>query len=69
MTVSEKKHQCKVALKIIDSLLDQSSAIKVVDVRIGLRYTAVLLEDDRIGLAYTFREEAQSGCSVFHAHV
>ena len=67
MTVSEKKYQCKVALKIIDSLLAQSSAIKVVDVRIGLGYTAVLLEDDRVGLAYTFREEAQSGCSVFHA--
>jgi uncharacterized protein (DUF4213/DUF364 family) len=37
----------------------------VVDVRIGLGYTAVLLDEDRMGLAYTFREDAARGCQVF----
>ena len=51
MTLSEKKHPCNVALKIVDSLLDQSSAIKVAEAGIGLGYTAVLLEDNRVGSA------------------
>ena len=37
----------------------------VSDVRMGLGYTAVLLEDGNAGVAYTFRQEAASGCSVF----
>jgi len=36
----------------------------VQDVRIGLGYTAVLLENHACGLAYTLREEAKEGCSV-----
>lgn len=39
---------------------------RVADVRIGLGYTAVALEDGRAGLAYTFRDLAKGGCSVFH---
>ncbi len=35
------------------------------DVRIGLGYTAVMLDNTETGLAYTFREEANHGCSVF----
>lgn len=35
------------------------------DVRIGLGYTAVMLEDGNVGVAYTFRENAAMGCSVF----
>ncbi|MCK4305471.1 MAG: DUF364 domain-containing protein, partial [Candidatus Eisenbacteria sp.] len=35
-------------------------------VRIGLGYTAVLLEDNRAGVAFTFRQEVGGGCSVFH---
>jgi uncharacterized protein len=38
---------------------------RVADVRIGLGYTAVLLEDGNVGVAYTFRENAGTGCSVF----
>jgi uncharacterized protein (DUF4213/DUF364 family) len=38
---------------------------RLVDVRIGLGYTAVLLEDGRAGVAYTFHEEAAPGCAVF----
>ena len=38
---------------------------RVADVRIGLGYTAIMLEDGNVGLAYTFRENAPKGCSVF----
>ena len=38
---------------------------RVTDVRIGLGYTAVMLEDGNVGVAYTFRENAPGGCSVF----
>lgn len=37
---------------------------QVADVRIGLGYTAVLLDDGAAGVAYTFREAA-GGCSVY----
>lgn len=38
---------------------------QVRDVRIGLGYTAVQLADGGVGVAYTFRNETASGCSVF----
>lgn len=34
------------------------------DVRIGLSYTGVLLDDGSLGLAYSFREEAGQCCSL-----
>jgi len=37
---------------------------RVAEVRIGLGYTAVLLEDGRCGLAYTLHEEAYESCCV-----
>lgn len=37
----------------------------VADVRIGLGYTAVMLEDGNVGVAYTFRGNGAGGCSVF----
>lgn len=37
----------------------------VVDVRIGLGYTGVLLDDGSMGVAYTLRDELPGGCSVF----
>ncbi len=43
----------------------EAAKAAVKDVRIGLGYTAVLVEDNRMGLAYTFREEAARGCQVF----
>lgn len=43
----------------------QAANAAVKDVRIGLGYTAVLLENNRMGLAYTFREEAARGCQIF----
>jgi uncharacterized protein len=38
---------------------------KVVDVRIGLGYTAVMLDGGHVGLAYTFRDKVPGGCSAF----
>jgi len=35
------------------------------DVWIGLGYTAVMLEDGNVGVAYTFRDNAVAGCSIF----
>jgi uncharacterized protein (DUF4213/DUF364 family) len=37
----------------------------VADVRIGLGYIAVLLDNGNAGLAYTFLDEATGGCSVY----
>ena len=36
----------------------------VADVRIGLCYTAVLLDDGSAGVAYTFKEALPPGCDV-----
>ena len=46
-------------------LLSTSPEQHVRDVRIGLGYTAVMLEDGAVGVAYTFHEDAAAGCSVF----
>ncbi len=45
--------------------LEKAGNIHVTDVRIGLGYTAVMLDTGSVGLAYTFRDKAESGCSVF----
>ena len=45
--------------------LEKAAAVQVTDVRIGLGYTAVMLDTGSVGLAYTFCEKAESGCSVF----
>jgi uncharacterized protein (DUF4213/DUF364 family) len=53
---------------LIDALADRSLAHsppgRVCDLRVGLGYTAVLLDNGRCGLAYTFRDEAKEGCCV-----
>jgi uncharacterized protein (DUF4213/DUF364 family) len=53
---------------IIDEILERSAAKAegrtVKDVRIGLGYVAVQLDDGGCGLAYTFREDASEGCCV-----
>jgi len=56
----------KIRQRLTNHTLDLADKIRVRDVRIGLGYTAVCLEDGRIGVAYTFREEANSGCTVFN---
>jgi hypothetical protein len=45
-------------------LLPRAAGRTAADVRIGLGYTAVQLDDGRCGLAYTFRDEARAGCSA-----
>lgn len=53
---------------LIDTLknaaLDRAADKKVTDVRIGLGYTGVMLDDGSAGVAYTFRDQAGQGCSV-----
>jgi uncharacterized protein len=46
--------------------LKKAGDIDVTDVRIGLGYTAVLLDTGSVGLAYTFRDKVEQGCSVLH---
>ena len=54
-----------VAARLAAFLLPTARKAVAADVRIGLGYTAVLLDDDRLGLAYTFRDKAAPCCSVF----
>ncbi|MBN1628810.1 MAG: DUF364 domain-containing protein [Thermoleophilia bacterium] len=54
---------------IVDELRDHLTSSMggrlVADVRIGLGYTGVMVDDGHVGVAYTFRENAAPGCSVF----
>lgn len=53
---------------IINELIEHASAMiqgkKIADVRAGLGYTAVMLEDNACGLAYTFRNELGYCCGT-----
>jgi uncharacterized protein len=53
-----------IASRLRSHLAGRARALGVVDVRIGLGYTAVVLDDGHAGVAYTFRDQARSGCSV-----
>jgi uncharacterized protein (DUF4213/DUF364 family) len=59
-------HGQDIASRIARVVAERNEGAVVSDVRLGLGYTAVMLADGRLGLAYTFREETQPGCSVFH---
>jgi uncharacterized protein (DUF4213/DUF364 family) len=48
--------------EVCDWLLPRVGSHRVADLRVGLGYTAVQLDDGRCGLAYTFREEVREGC-------
>jgi len=50
--------------ELIDRALQTAQSIKVKDVRVGLGYTGVMLEDGYCGLAYTFRNELGSRCGI-----
>jgi uncharacterized protein (DUF4213/DUF364 family) len=54
MLINELKH----------AALEKAADKKVADVRIGLGYTGVMLDDGSAGAAYTFRDKAGHGCSV-----
>jgi uncharacterized protein (DUF4213/DUF364 family) len=50
---------------VCERLLPLAGERRVVDLRIGLGYTGVLLDDGRCGLAYTFRDMVpERGCNV-----
>lgn len=55
-------------MMILDSLIDgiykKAAVRKIEDVRIGLGYTAVLLDNGSCGLAYTFRNELGYCCCI-----
>jgi uncharacterized protein (DUF4213/DUF364 family) len=50
--------------ELLELLAEKAEHRVIRDVRIGLGYTALLLDDGGCGLAYTFRDEAEEGCSV-----
>jgi uncharacterized protein len=66
MKSPEQTSHLRAADRIVAQLADAAREATVADVRIGLGYTAVMLADGRAGVAYTFREQAQGCCSVFH---
>lgn len=51
--------------KIKDHLMEQGRHVRVREVRIGLVYTAVMLENEQTGVAFTFRESPVRGCPMF----
>lgn len=51
--------------KIKEHIMPRANGIKVQDVRIGLGYTAVLLETGQAGVALTFHQSLRKGCTVF----
>lgn len=46
-------------------LLTHAPEQRLTHVRIGLSYTAVMLEDGQVGVSWTSRESAAGGCSLF----
>jgi len=58
-------------MRIIDSLraqlADRLEGRVAADVRVGLGFTCVLLDNGHAGLAYTFRRETGQGCTVLDA--
>jgi uncharacterized protein (DUF4213/DUF364 family) len=51
--------------KIKEHLTERGRLVDVAEVRIGLGYTAVMLEGGQTGLAFTFKESQVRGCSMF----
>lgn len=58
-------HHGRIAGRLAGALAAEAAAARAVDVRIGLGYTAVKLDDGRAGLAYTFRDEPGCTCTAF----
>ncbi|MGI6616798.1 MAG: Rossmann-like domain-containing protein [Saccharofermentanales bacterium] len=55
-----------IANKLIELAMSKAGDRKIKDLRAGLSYTAVLLDDDACGLAYTFRNELGCFCGILH---
>jgi len=54
-----------IADRIRNYLREQSGQKAVRELRIGLSYTGVLLDDGTAGVAYTFKDNIPAGCSIF----
>lgn len=52
--------------KLLEYVLPEAGGKKILDVRAGLGYTGVVLEDGACGLAYTFRNELGFGCGILN---
>ena len=50
--------------EIYEYALRHDTGLKIADIRIGLGYTAVVIEDGRCGLAYTLHEGEYESCCV-----
>ena len=50
--------------EIVKHGLELAAGHTAIDIRIGLGYTAVLLDDGRCGLAYTLHEKEYESCCV-----
>jgi len=50
--------------ELVETFTGRAEPRAVTDVRIGLGYTAVCLDEEDCGLAYTFRNETAPGCNV-----
>ncbi|KXA90081.1 hypothetical protein AKJ62_01075 [candidate division MSBL1 archaeon SCGC-AAA259D14] len=50
--------------ELLETVKDDLRGKRATDVRIGLRYTGVLLEDQRLGVSRSFGEEAIECCEV-----
>ncbi len=55
-----------IADQIKDYVRNHCPEKKVTDVRMGLGYTGVCLDEDWCGVAFTFKEDLYHGCSVFN---
>jgi len=58
----------KVYERLLEKALSRGRGRRVVDVRIGLGYTAVALDNGAVGLAYTSLEE-KAGCNILPPEV
>jgi uncharacterized protein (DUF4213/DUF364 family) len=53
-----------IAKRIHEALHAEAAQARVLDVRIGLGYTAVRIDSESAGVAYTPREDLTHGCSI-----
>jgi uncharacterized protein len=64
MTPTGDAVRAGVCVALAGLLLEEGQHARVRDVRVGLGYTAVALDDGRCGVALTFRDAALEGCSA-----
>lgn len=59
----------KIALHLKEELTPKAQKHNIKEVRIGLGYTAVQLDNGKVGLAYTFRDHAGTSCNVLQGQL